>query len=244
LSKSMAVFGAGPGLGQAIAHRYARAGYDLVLVGRRPAPLEQLAGTLSRTGVTAHPIAADLSDIHASADLIERIRDTVGDLDAFYYASNPGGENAGFTPAVQLTPEPVRRYMPLAVYTLLTLVQAFIPHMIEQGEGAILVAQGAAALGGRPGMSGPGLALAAQRNYLQSLQAEVADKGVVVARIYIAAAIENTPFHARQEAAKASGAQVPQFPTVNPDDLAELLWTMHHTRDRQEATYPETLVLN
>lgn len=34
MSRSIAVFGAGPGLGQAVAHRYAREGYDIVLVGR------------------------------------------------------------------------------------------------------------------------------------------------------------------------------------------------------------------
>lgn len=68
--------------------------------------------------------------------------------------------------------------MPLAVYSLLALVQQFLPHMIEQGAGAILTAQGASAVQGPPNMSGPGPAQAAQRNYLQSLHTEMADKGV------------------------------------------------------------------
>jgi len=34
MSTSIAVFGAGPGLGQAVAHRYAREGYAVVLVAR------------------------------------------------------------------------------------------------------------------------------------------------------------------------------------------------------------------
>ena len=33
MSKSIAVFGAGPGLGQAVARRYAREGYAVTLVG-------------------------------------------------------------------------------------------------------------------------------------------------------------------------------------------------------------------
>lgn len=62
VSKSIAVFGAGPGLGQAVAHRYAREGYDVVLVARRREPLEQLAKDLASGAGMVHVISADLSD--------------------------------------------------------------------------------------------------------------------------------------------------------------------------------------
>lgn len=62
MSKSIAVFGAGPGLGQAVAHRYAREGYDVVLVARRPEPLQRLATDLASGGGTVHVISADLAD--------------------------------------------------------------------------------------------------------------------------------------------------------------------------------------
>ncbi|HEY0815528.1 MAG TPA: SDR family NAD(P)-dependent oxidoreductase [Pseudonocardia sp.] len=239
MPRSFAVFGAGPGLGQAVARRYAREGYEIVLVGRRRDPLDRLAATLADGGAAVHPISADLADTAAVPRLAEQIRAAVGDLDAFYYASSP---NSGFVQATELHAEAVRDYLPLAVYSLLALVHEFLPGMLERGDGAILVAQGAAALRGRPGMSGPGLGLAAQRNYLESLEAEIADQGVYVGRLYIGAAIENTPFHARQEAAIASGARGPHFPSVSPDQLAELLWSMHRTRSRGEASYPEELV--
>jgi hypothetical protein len=57
--------------------------------------------------------------------------------------------------------------------------------------------------------------------------------------LYIGTAIENTPYHARIKAAKAAGDPGPDTPAVDPDQLAELLWTMHRTRDKAEATYPE-----
>jgi short-subunit dehydrogenase len=50
---SIVVFGAGPGLGRSVARRYARAGYPVVLVARRQAPLEELAADLAGTGATA-----------------------------------------------------------------------------------------------------------------------------------------------------------------------------------------------
>lgn len=237
MSTSIAVFGAGPGLGQAVAHRYAREGYEVVLVARRQEPLDVLVTDLTSAGATAHVITADLADTDAVPALAEQIRATVGDLDALYYAPTSGD---GFVPAADLTPQRAQDFMPLAVYSLLALVQQFLPHMIEQGAGAILTAQGASTVQGLPNMSGPGPAQAAQRNYLQSLHAEMADKGVYVGMLYIGAIIENSAFHAEMEAAKAAGAPIRDWgPTVDPAHLADLLWTMHSTKGQPEAIYPE-----
>ena len=74
MSKSIAVFGAGPGLGQAVAHRYAREGYDVVLVARRPEPLQRLATDLASGGGTVHVISADLADSAAIPALAEQVR--------------------------------------------------------------------------------------------------------------------------------------------------------------------------
>jgi short-subunit dehydrogenase len=236
MPQSIAVFGVGPGLGQAVARRYARAGYTVVLVARRQAPLEALAADLASTGATAHVITADLSDTGAAPRLAGQIRGAAGDPGAFYYGVSAGG----FIPAAALTPQRARGFMPLAVYTLLALVQEFLPAMLERGDGAILSAQGASAVRGMPNIAG-GFALAAQRNYLQSLHAAVAGKGVYVGGLYIGAAIKHTPFHAQREAARAAGTPVPDMPDVDPDHLADLLWTMHSTKSQPEATYPEGL---
>ena len=238
ISKSIAVFGAGPGLGRAIAHRYAQEGYSVVLVARRQEPLDLLAKELASAGATAHVITADLSDTNAVPALAARIRDKVNNLDAFYYAPTPDG---GFIPAINLTPQYAQDFMPLSFYTLLALVQEFLPHMLGQGNGAILTAQGASSIRGLPNMSGPGPVQAAQRNYLQSLHAEVAEKGVYVGMLYIGVAIENSAFHTEMERAKAAGEPVWEMPTIDPAHLANLLWTMHNARGQSEATYPEVL---
>lgn len=233
MSPSIAVFGAGPGLGQAVAHRYAREGYTVVLVARQQEPLDLLAKDLTRAGARAHVITADLSDTDAVPRLAGQIRGVVGDPSAFYYGVPAGG----FLPVADLTPERARPLMPLALYTLLVLVQEFLPPMLARADGAILSAQGGAAVEGRPHLAG-GFALAAQRNYLQALHAAVAGKGVYVGGLYIGAAIKYTPFHAQREAARAAGTLVPDMPEVDPDHLAGLLWHMHTTKGPPEATYP------
>jgi len=128
--------------------------------------------------------------------------------------------------------------MPLIFYTLLALVQEFLPHMLEQGDGAILTAQGGSTVHGLPHMSGPSPAQAAKRNYLQALQAEVADRNVYVGMLYVGAAIRNSAFHTEMEQAKAAGDPAWEMPVVDPEQLAGLLWTMHSTRGQREATYP------
>ena len=87
-------------------------------------------------------------------------------------------------------------------------------------------------------MSGPSPAQAAQRNYLQALHAEVAGKGVYVGMLYIGAAIKNSAFHAELEKAEAAGAPVWEMSIVDPEHLADLLWTMHAERGQREAIYP------
>jgi short-subunit dehydrogenase len=236
LPKSIAVFGAGPGLGHAVARRYAQDGYEVVLVARRRQPLDLLAQELAEAGTKTHVITADLADTDAVPALAEQIRAAVGGLDAFYYAPTP---EEGFFPAAGLTPERAQAFMPLVFYTLVALVQEFLPHMVEQGDGAILTAQGASTVHGLPNMSGPGPAQAAQRNYLQSLHTEVADKGVYVGMLYVGAIIEDSAFHAWLQNAKATGAETRDWgPTVAPAHLADLLRDMHTARSAPEAVYP------
>jgi short-subunit dehydrogenase len=128
--------------------------------------------------------------------------------------------------------------MPLIFYTMVALVQEFLPHILEQGDGAILTAQGGSTVQGLPDMSGPSPAQAAQRNYLQALHAEVAGKGVYVGMLYVGAAIKNSAFHVELERAKAAGEPVWEMATVDPEHLADLLWTMHSTKREREVVYP------
>jgi short-subunit dehydrogenase len=235
MPKWIAVFGAGPGLGRAVARRYAQEGYGVVFVGRRRQPLELFAQELSNTGAQAHVVTADLADSDGVPALAEEIRAVAGELDSLYYAPTP---DQGFVSATELTPHRAQEFMPLIFYSLLALVQQFLPHMIDQRSGAILTAQGASTVHGLPYMSGSGPAQAAQRNFLQSLRDEVADKGVYVGMLYIGALIENSAFHIETETARIAGVGRDWGPAVDPAYLADVLWNMRRTRRSSETIYP------
>jgi 3-oxoacyl-[acyl-carrier protein] reductase len=76
------VSGAGPGIGRSTALAFARDGADVVVAARRPGPLEDLAREVrDATGRRALAIPSDLTDLEASAALVERTVAELGRLD-------------------------------------------------------------------------------------------------------------------------------------------------------------------
>ena len=60
--RHLLLVGAGPGLGMAVARRFAVGGYQVTLVARSTDGLRDLAGTLAGTGAKINTIVADASD--------------------------------------------------------------------------------------------------------------------------------------------------------------------------------------
>ena len=61
-ARHLLLVGAGPGLGIAVARRFAAGGYRITLVARSTGSLSDLAGTLASIGAKINTIAADASD--------------------------------------------------------------------------------------------------------------------------------------------------------------------------------------
>ncbi len=83
--KRALVTGAGTGLGRAIAHGLAQSGAEVILLGRRPEPLETVAGEIASYGASASTISCDITD----RDSLEQARKSWGRLDIVV-------NNAGF----------------------------------------------------------------------------------------------------------------------------------------------------
>jgi short-subunit dehydrogenase len=120
------------------------------------------------------------------------------------------------------------------------LTKLVLPQMLERGDGGILVGHGLSAVEGTPYMSGVGPVMAATRNYLYSLNGELASRGVYAGTLAIAAMIERSESHQALAAGELSfdlPGDVP-IPTVDPDDLAEQFWNLLSKRDQVEQVHP------
>src|SRR4051794_8872547 len=84
--RTVVVFGAGGGLGQAVARRFGREGYRAALVARDETRLRALAGELAAEGIDAVAFPADLARTAEIPGLIGRIRERFGQIDVIEYA--------------------------------------------------------------------------------------------------------------------------------------------------------------
>jgi NAD(P)-dependent dehydrogenase (short-subunit alcohol dehydrogenase family) len=233
MSKVIAIFGAGRGLGVSVARRFAREGFSVALVARGKERLDTLVEALAAEGVEAAGFTADLSEPEQIPALIEAIRRRFGRIDVIEYGPISGEQ--AFSPATRLDAAALRSDSPLLLLTPVEVVRAVLAEWTERGDGAFLMTTGYTAVEPRPYLSGPGPLMAAARNWLYSLNGELAAIGAYAGTLTVAA------FIAGSEMAETTAAAMPDTvePFVDPGDLADHYWDMYSTRDRIEQAWPE-----
>ncbi|KQZ00377.1 3-oxoacyl-ACP reductase [Pseudolabrys sp. Root1462] len=83
-AKIALVTGAGTGVGKAVATALAKAGYNLVLAGRRKEPLDQVAGEINAIGQQALAVPTDVSQRQSILDLFAKTKASFGRLDVLF----------------------------------------------------------------------------------------------------------------------------------------------------------------
>jgi NAD(P)-dependent dehydrogenase (short-subunit alcohol dehydrogenase family) len=235
MPKTIAIFGAGPGLGASVGRRFAGEGFRVALIARNKDRLDALVDQLAAEGIDAAGFTADLAAPDEIPALIAAIRDRFGRIDVIEYGPMP---SIRFTPAAELKPATIAAGTPLLVLTPLAIVQAVLPEWTQRGDGAFLMTTGATAVHPMPHTSGLGPLMAAARNWLYSLHGELAASGIYAGTLSIAAFI--TGSEAEQSAAAAADPRLAAIPRVDPAELAAIYWDMYTERDRVEQLHPKT----
>jgi NAD(P)-dependent dehydrogenase (short-subunit alcohol dehydrogenase family) len=90
-AKVALVTGAGTGIGRAVALAFSKAGYHVVLAGRRREPLESVAAEAGALGAHALVVPTDVTQPDSVRDLFSQTRDRLSRLDVLF---NNAGANA------------------------------------------------------------------------------------------------------------------------------------------------------
>jgi short-subunit dehydrogenase len=224
--KTIAIFGAGPGLGRAVARRFGREGFRVALVARDRSRLDSIASDLAGEGVEAAGFPADLTDRQAALGAVDAVQSRFGPVDVLEYSPTPGAHlRRG---ASELDAAAVAPLLELYVLTPVALVGRVLPGMLERGGGGLLFAMGAAAKYPTPRLAG-GMVLSSLRNYVHTLNAELGPRNVYAGTLVIGALIEGSAA-ARNPSAWGNG----QIQVVAASDLAERCWDMYLKQDRAE----------
>ncbi len=166
------VTGAGRGIGAATARALAEAGADVVLASRTASQLEEVAADVRGFGRRALVVPTDVSDTDNLVALAESAVEELGRIDIV--VNNAGGTPP--RPFLDTSPGYLERAFHFNTTTAFVLSKAAVPHMLEQGEGAIVNISSAIGRLRDRGFSAYGTAKAALSHLTRLMAADLAPK--------------------------------------------------------------------
>ncbi len=209
---TVAIIGAGPGLGTAIARRFGAEGYAIALVSRNQQRLDQLTADLTDQGHTAGGYAANVRDPKALTAALDQAAHDLGTIEVLEYSPLPQKEF--LRPVLETTTDDLTAAMEFSVLGPVTAVNQVLPGMRSLGRGSILFVNGGSGARPNPNVAGTSIAFAGEGAYAKMLHDTLADDGIQVAQLIIPGAIE------------------PGHPTNDPGVLADKLWYLHTNHDK------------
>jgi NAD(P)-dependent dehydrogenase (short-subunit alcohol dehydrogenase family) len=171
------VTGASRGIGRAIALAYAEAGADVALLARDRDTLAEVAAGVEALGRRAVVLPSDVTDAGAVGAAVTQALAELGHLDVV--VNNAGG-NSFSRPLTSMRFDGWEKTLRLNLDSVVHVLQAVLPHMVERKSGSVINVSSVAGLRGAPTMSHYGAAKAAVISLTQSVCAEVAWAGVRV----------------------------------------------------------------
>ena len=189
------ITGASSGIGEALAHAFARAGAKLVLSSRRPDELERVRRACERPDDhIAVPLDLARGDTLRSA--VGEVLARRGHVDILV---NNGGVSQRAL-ARDASPEVERALMEVNYFGPVALTKTLLPFMLKRGSGHIVVVSSVMGYVGTPGRSTYAAAKHALHGWFDSLRAEVWRAGVKVTIAcpgYVATAVSDNAVDAQ-----------------------------------------------
>jgi short-subunit dehydrogenase len=212
--RRLLLVGAGPGLGLAVARRFAAGGYRVTLVARSTDGLAHLAGSLGDTGAQIDTIVADASDPEVLGARMAELYNQQGAPGLIIYNAVMGAPDQLMSSSV----EHLQTAYTVDVIGAIVVTQIAAPAMRAAGSGTIIMTGGGFADHPIPALATVSLGKAALRSAATMLGADLEPDGIRVATLTIAGQI-------------AAGT------AFDPDNIATRYWEVVHSDDPWQAEF-------
>jgi len=217
---TIAIVGAGPGLGLAIARTFGSQGFDVALIARTRANLEGLTDQLESEGVKAVPLTADVLDPAALTRALSDAAGHLGRIDVLEYSPVGTLETTRLSTPSETSRQDIQSQLDFQLYGAIAATQAVLPAMREAGSGTLLYTTGAGSIDPVPMVANVNAAAAALRNWAMNLHKELDGTGIYAAHVAIDVSMGK--------------AVIPGFPTAPPEQVAQVYWELHTKRAQPE----------
>jgi NAD(P)-dependent dehydrogenase (short-subunit alcohol dehydrogenase family) len=209
---TIAIIGAGQGLGAAVARRFGTEGFSVALISRNQQRVDRLAATLAGEGLDARGYAADVRDPDSLVRALELATQQLGPIEVLQYSPLP--EKHFMRPVMETTVADLVGPVELSIYGPAAAVHQVVPGMrfLGQDRGTILFVNGGAAVKPGRAVTGVSVAFAGQAAYAQLLHEVLGEEGIAVSQLVI------------------GGAIVEGDDEKDPAVLADTLWRLHVDR--------------
>lgn len=183
--KSIMIVGAGPGIGQAVATKFGREGWSVVLTGRNRERLAALTDELTCQGIIAHAVPADATDPQALRNAIAEGDAVTGGLTAVHFNAAVVREQDLFS----MTDAEVASDLAINVAGGLHTIRAAVAQFGDRG-GTILVTGGGLGVSPHASYASLGVGKAALHNIVQALAEPLAAKGIRIATATVSTSVK------------------------------------------------------
>lgn len=173
------ITGASSGIGAATARAMASRGATVILLARRQAELEQVAGEIRSAGGQAHVYPVDLGDEQAVEALAARIKREVSLPDVIVHSAGAGRWRF----IDETLPGEAAQAMAAPYFAAFYVTRAFIGEMLSRRSGRIVIVGSPAAYAVWPGATAYTAARWALRGLAEALRADLRGTGVGVTLI-------------------------------------------------------------
>ena len=211
--KTIVVVGAGQGLGNHVAERFAKEDFRVVLLARRSDALTDYQKDFVAKGFEVSTVTCDVTEAESVKTAFAKIHDEVGTPDVLVY-------NVGITtPDNQpLDEEEVLRHFKADVLGAFSCIKAVVTDEFAEKQGTILLTGGVAAVSPFPGYTCLAIDKAALRGLTLAMHNELSPRGIFVGTVMVCGIVGGSEHFA-------------------PSNIAEKYWQMYQERKVWEVRY-------